>query len=186
MPKLKARAKAPPKPQLGLTTKQRVKKYMPFYIMFIPLLICMIVFAYLPMFGILYAFTDYTPFKPATFVGLKNFQTLFSQPGFWQAFFNTLQISTTKLILSTLGSVILALLMDELRKGLFRKTAQTTYVFPVSETRTMITAEMTTTRDNILARVVMGQMTPEDGMAEYKAAAERLGVDKALAEMNGN
>lgn len=64
--------------------------------------------------------------------------------------------------------------------------AQVTYAFPVSETRTMITAEMTTTRDNVLARVVMGQMTPEDGIAEYKAAAERLGVDKALAEMNGN
>lgn len=117
MPKLKARAKAPPQPHMGLTTKQRVKKYIPFYIMFIPLLACMIVFAYLPMFGIFYAFTDYSPFRPATFVGLKNFQTLFSQPAFWQAFFNTLQISTTKLIFSTLGSIILALLMDELRKG---------------------------------------------------------------------
>lgn len=130
MPKLKARAKAPPKPHLGLTTGQKMKKYIPFYIMFIPLLICMIVFAYLPMFGILYAFTDYSPFRPPTFVGLKNFQTLFSQPGFWQAFFNTLQISTTKLILSTTGSVVLALLMDELRKGWFKKSAQTIVYIP--------------------------------------------------------
>ena len=130
MPKPKAKAKAPPEPHLGLTTGQKMKKYLPFYIMFIPLLICMLVFAYLPMFGILYAFTDYSPFWPATFVGLKNFQTLFSQAGFWRAFFNTLQISTTKLILSTVGSVVLALLMDELRKGWFKKTAQTIVYIP--------------------------------------------------------
>ena len=130
MPKPKAKAKAPPEPHLGLTTGQRMKKYLPFYVMFIPLLICMLVFAYLPMFGIFYAFTDYSPFRPATFVGLKNFQTLFSQAGFWRAFFNTLQISTTKLILSTVGSVVLALLMDELRKGWFKKTAQTIVYIP--------------------------------------------------------
>lgn len=108
------KTKSAPKEHLGLTTRQKMKKYRAFYIMFIPLFLCLILFSYLPMFGILYAFTDYTPFKPAQFVGLQNFQKLFSQAGFWKAFFNTLQISITKLVIDTLGSIVLALLLDEL------------------------------------------------------------------------
>ena len=64
--------------------------------------------------------------------------------------------------------------------------AQPLYVFPVSETRTMIHSDLTTTRLNIFARVMMGQMSPEEGVAEYKAQAEALGVSTALEEMNAN
>ncbi len=123
-------AKAPPKEHLGLSTRQKMKKYFWFYVMFIPLLICLITFAYLPMFGILYAFTDYTPFRDPTFVGLANFQKLFSQTGFWRAFFNTLQISVTKLIISTLSSITLALLLDEIHNKWFKKAAQTIVYIP--------------------------------------------------------
>ena len=59
-------------------------------------------------------------------------------------------------------------------------------VFPVSEQRTMITSDLTTTRENIISRVAMGQLTPEEGMAEYKAQAETLNVAQALEEMNAN
>ena len=82
------------------------------------------------MFGILYAFTDYTPFKPAQFVGPQNFQKLFSQAGFWKAFFNTLQISITKLVIDTLGSIVLALLLDELHFKWFKKISQTIIYIP--------------------------------------------------------
>ena len=59
-------------------------------------------------------------------------------------------------------------------------------VFPVSEQRTMITSDLTTARENIISRVAMGQLTPEEGMAEYKAQAETLNVAQALEEMNAN
>lgn len=123
-------AKVPPKEHLGLSTQQKMKKYFWFYVMFIPLLICLITFAYLPMFGILYAFTDYSPFREPTFVGLANFQKLFSQAGFWRAFSNTLQISVTKLIISTLSSICLALLLDEIHNKWFKKVAQTIVYIP--------------------------------------------------------
>lgn len=131
MPALTAKApqKAPAE-HLGLTTRQKMKKYFWFYVMFIPLLICLITFAYLPMFGIFYAFTDYSPFHDATFVGLANFQKLFSQAGFWRAFSNTLQISVTKLIISTLSSICLALLLDEIHNKWFKKVAQTIVYIP--------------------------------------------------------
>lgn len=128
MPTLKA--KAAPAESCGLSTRQRVKKYRLFYVMFIPSLLCTLIFSYLPMFGIAYAFTDYTPFHPATFIGLKNFARLFSQPGFWQAFFNTLQISSIKLVVTTVGSITLALLLDELHGKWFKKAAQTIVYIP--------------------------------------------------------
>lgn len=83
------KASAAKEERIGLSTWQKVKKYRAFYVMFLPLLICLVVFSYLPMVGVLYAFTDYTPFKDPSFVGLANFKKLFSQAGFWQAFFNT-------------------------------------------------------------------------------------------------
>ena len=62
--------------------------------------------------------------------------------------------------------------------------SQNLSVFPVSEQRTMIASDLTTARQNVIAKVVMGQMTPEEGIAEYKATAEGLGIDIALEQMN--
>jgi putative aldouronate transport system substrate-binding protein len=62
--------------------------------------------------------------------------------------------------------------------------AVNTPVFPVSETRTMIASDLTTARENVIAKVVMGQESPADGMAEYKAQAQSLGIDQVLTEMN--
>ena len=73
------------------------------------------------------------PFKPASFVGLQNFQKLFSQAGFWKAFFNTLQISVTKLVIDTLGSIVLALLLDELHFKWFKRSPR-----PSSPSRTYV------------------------------------------------
>ena len=124
------KASAAKEERIGLSTWQKVKKYRAFYVMFLPLLICLVVFSYLPMVGVLYAFTDYTPFKDPSFVGLANFKKLFSQAGFWQAFFNTLQISTLKLIFSMACSILLALMLDEIRCKWFKKLSQTILYIP--------------------------------------------------------
>ena len=129
MPALSAKAR-PPKEHLGLSTSQKIRKYFWFYVLFIPLFLCLLLFSYLPMFGIAYAFTDYTPFHAPSFVGLANFQKLFSQAGFWRAFLNTLQISVTKLIISTCSSICLALLLDEIHNKWFKKVAQTIVYIP--------------------------------------------------------
>lgn len=61
------------------------------------------------MLGIRFAFTDYNGIKEASFVGLKNFQKMFSMPNFWTAFWNTLQISIIKLFLTTAAAVIVSI-----------------------------------------------------------------------------
>ena len=66
--------------------------YRGFYVMFLPVLIFAIVFHYLPMVGIRYAFCTYKGIKAPEFIGLGNFEKMISMPGFWSAFGNTLVI----------------------------------------------------------------------------------------------
>ncbi len=101
-----------------------------FYLMFLPVFISIVVFAYLPMIGIVYAFTEYSPFTKPIYIGMENFKTLFESPAFWRAFRNTLQISFLNLLLSMVFSVGLALLIDEVKAVRFRKVTQTVVYIP--------------------------------------------------------
>lgn len=110
---------------------KRIYQYRWFYVMFIPVFICILVFSYFPMVGILYSFTEYTPFtKVPKFIGLENFRTLFASKQFWRAFYNTLEISFVNLVLSIVFSVGLALLIDEIKPVKFKKLTQTVIYIP--------------------------------------------------------
>ena len=108
----------------------RIKRYAGFYVLFLPVLVFLILFHYLPMFGIYFAFTKYNIIKPATWVGLANFERLFGMPNFWTAFSNTIVLSVVKLLLTNLFSVILSLLLNEIAHNGVKKIAQTIIYMP--------------------------------------------------------
>ena len=56
---------------------------------------------------------------------------------------------------------------------------------PVSPTYTLISADLIVARDSCVAEIVTGNISVEEGLANYAAAAEALNLDQALAEMNG-
>ena len=85
--------------------KEQMYKYRWFYLMFLPVFIFVVVFYYLPMFGIVYSFTEYKLIEDPVWTGFKNFETLFSKPMFWRAFKNTLFLSISKLSPSSQGLV---------------------------------------------------------------------------------
>ena len=108
--------------------KTRLWNYKWFYVMFLPVFVALIVFHYLPMFGISLAFFRYQPSKianPLEFTGLANFQKLFSRPQFWSSFTNTLEISIIKLLLNTFMAVIISLLLNEMVSTKMKKLSQT-------------------------------------------------------------
>lgn len=107
-----------------------VYHYRWFYVMFLPVFLSLLVFHYFPIYGIKYAFTDYTPFKEPSWVGWANFEYLFSSARFWRAFRNTIELSLIKLVLGMVFSVGLALLIDEVRSVGFRKLTQTVVYIP--------------------------------------------------------
>ncbi len=110
--------------------KVRFEKYKWFYIMFLPVMAILIIFHYLPMFGIRFAFTKYNLIKAPVFVGFDQFRRLFSMPNFWSAFYNTLELSIVKLLLNTGMAIIASLFLNEMISERTKKLTQTIIYLP--------------------------------------------------------
>ena len=108
----------------------QIKKYWGFYLLFLPVLIFTIVFHYMPMFGVYFSFTKYNIIKDPVWVGLANFERLFSMPNFWTALVNTLELSIIKLLLNTGLAVVLSLMLNEIVSIKGKKLAQTIIYLP--------------------------------------------------------
>lgn len=111
-------------------TLAKIYKYRGFYLMFLPVFVFAVIFFYLPMLGIGYAFTDYNGIKDPSFVGLANFTRMFGMKNFWSAFWNTIVISVVKLVLTTLFAVVVSVLLNEIGNLLFKKVVQTIIYLP--------------------------------------------------------
>ena len=101
-----------------------------FYLMFLPVAIFVILLYYWPMLGIRFAFFEYKPVGPLKFVGLANFQKMFSTNAFWVSFGNTLFLSILKLLITTATSVIVSVFLNEMRLLWAKKTLQTLIYLP--------------------------------------------------------
>ncbi len=116
-----------------MTFRQYMKRAWPLYVMIVPGLIFVLLFRYYPMYGVVIAFQDFSPakgFAGSPWIGWENFEFLFSLPEFGRIFSNTLIISISKIVADQVGAVILALLLNEARISLFRRTIQTLIYLP--------------------------------------------------------
>ncbi|MDD3278910.1 MAG: ABC transporter permease subunit [Lachnospiraceae bacterium] len=103
------------------------------YLMLVPVIIYYGVFKYAPMFGAVMAFQDYNIFSGITgsrFVGLTNFINLFGKVQFWNSVRNTLVLNLLNLLVSFPLTLILALLLNEIKSKWFKKTAQSILYLP--------------------------------------------------------
>lgn len=101
--------------------------------MVLPGIIFMIIFCYIPIYGLVIAFKNYTvidTFETAQWVGLENFRIILSDKYFWQAVTNTLAISFLKLLIGFWVPIIIAIMIYELRDSVFKKTIQTISYLP--------------------------------------------------------
>ena len=127
---MKEKGKTLPKRTPGGTAFKHARAYRGVYLMATPVLVAALIFYYLPMFGIRYAFFTYKGINDPIFVGMKHFVKMFSMPGFWKAFSNTLVLSITKLILNTGAAVIISVLLNELIFLKLKKVFQTIVYIP--------------------------------------------------------
>jgi len=109
--------------------------------MIIPAIIYYAIFCYVPMYGVLVAFTKYSPSQQILgsailgsvinrWVGFDNFFYIFNMEDFWVAFRNTLIIGSCKIIISFVSAVVVALLINEIRMKYFKKFVQIVVTFP--------------------------------------------------------
>lgn len=97
------------------------------YLIFLVPLAYIIIFHYVPMYGVTLAFKDFSAKKGilgSDWVGLIHFKTFFNSPSFWKLIVNTISISTYSLAAGFPVPILLALMLNEVKNKLFKKSVQ--------------------------------------------------------------
>ncbi|MGO4269478.1 ABC transporter permease, partial [Paenibacillus sp. TAF58] len=117
--------------RLGILIDIRKNKLL--YVMLIPVLVYYVIFHYGPMYGAIIAFKDFSPrlgIWGSDWVGFEHFQDFFTGPYFWRTIKNTVLISFYQLLFGFPAPIVLALLLNEVRHALFKRTVQTITYMP--------------------------------------------------------
>lgn len=103
------------------------------YLLILPAVTVVFVFSYLPMPGIIIGFENFNIFKglfASPWAGLQHIIDIVRIPALSQAVLNTVILSSLTLAVSFPAPIILALLFNELRVGMFKRTVQTISYLP--------------------------------------------------------
>jgi putative aldouronate transport system permease protein len=102
-------------------------------LMVMPAIICLIVFAYVPMYGVIIAFKNYS-FRDgilgSEWVGLKHFRSIVIDPFLLRGLFNSVSLSLLRIFLLFPAPIVLALLFNEMRYLRLKRIYQTISYFP--------------------------------------------------------
>jgi putative aldouronate transport system permease protein len=114
---------------------KHIKENIELYLIMAPVIVLIIVFCYVPIYGIVIAFQDYVPGVPffgpdVKWVGLKYFKEFVTSFYFMRILKNTLVLSGMNLLMGFWIPIIFALVLNEVRFPFFRKTIQTISYMP--------------------------------------------------------
>ncbi|WP_347553234.1 ABC transporter permease subunit (plasmid) [Pseudalkalibacillus hwajinpoensis] len=97
------------------------------YLFLLPAIILTLIFHYLPMYGTIIAFKDFSPVKGiwgSDWVGLEHFTNFLNSPNFLSIMMNTIKLSSFDLLIGFPVPVILALMLNQLRRAGVKKNIQ--------------------------------------------------------------
>jgi len=103
------------------------------YLMALPVIVYFIIFHYIPIWGLVISFQEFVPIKGiagSEWVGFENFVSFFKSYYFLRLLKNTLTINLANLLFGFPAPIILALLLNELKSGLFKRSIQTISYIP--------------------------------------------------------
>ncbi|HHU71555.1 MAG TPA: sugar ABC transporter permease [Clostridiales bacterium] len=110
-----------------------LKKSIPLYILLLPSAVLLFCFAYIPMYGLIIAFKDYTPglgIMGSPWVGFKHFIKFFNSYQFGLTIKNTLSISIYGILVGFPLPIAVAILCNQIRNKKFKKFFQVTTYLP--------------------------------------------------------
>ena len=110
-----------------------VKQYWVLYLLCVPGLLFFVLFRYFPMWGILIAFQDFNiwrGFWESDWVGFDHFVRFFSGPNFGLLMRNTLILSFLNILFAFPAPIVLALMLNEVRRNWFKRSIQTLIYVP--------------------------------------------------------
>ncbi len=114
-------------------SSRQIWRYRWLYVMLIPVIAFYIIFKYVPMYGVTIAFKDYNMFKgvfASPWCGFKVFEKIFKSSNFWLSVRNTLYLNLLTLAVSFPLTIIVALMLNEVRMLKFKKITQSILYLP--------------------------------------------------------
>jgi putative aldouronate transport system permease protein len=117
----------------GSNWRTRLRRDRSLLLMTVPAIVLLVVFNYVPLFGLVTAFQDYDPLVGvwhSDWAGLDQFRQLFGDPLFWEAMRNTLYLSFVQLVLFFPIPIALALLLNSLFSERLRNVIQSVVYLP--------------------------------------------------------
>lgn len=115
------------------TVLAKIWKYKWLYLMLVPVMVYFIIFKYIPMYGIVMAFQKYNPFKGilgSKWVGTDVFKKVLSNRNFWVSVKNTIVLNLLVLVVNFPLTIIISLMLNEIRHIKFKKFTQSVLYLP--------------------------------------------------------
>ncbi len=140
-----------------LTTWKKITRHWELYFLVLLPVLYLIVFKYVPMIGVQIAFKDFNVVQGiwgSKWVGLKHFETFFTSPNFWLIIKNTLGVSFYSLLAGFPIPILLALALNEVRTGKFKKSVQ------------MVTYAPHFISTVVMVSIIMLMLTPHVGVID--------------------
>lgn len=109
------------------------RKNWPLYLMLLPVVVYLIIFCYVPMYGVIISFKNFKPrlgIMGSPWVGLKYFKEFINSVFFGRTLSNTLILSGLNLVFGFSAPIIFAILLNEVRNIHFKKAIQTITYLP--------------------------------------------------------
>lgn len=128
-----AAAELTPKQKKRRSTLRLMKQNYQLYIFLLPAIVFIVLFMYMPLYGLQIAFKTYRAGEGiwgSQWVGLKWFQQFFSTPRCWEIIGNTLTVSLYSLVASFPLPIVLAIILNYVKNLKFKKFAQTVTYMP--------------------------------------------------------
>ena len=111
----------------------RIIRMRAFYVLILPAMLLLIIFHYIPMYGIIISFKDFSVFDGITkspWNNFRHFKWLFKDPFFYRIMFNTFWMSVLRIVFAFPAPIILALLLNEMRSMAYKRVVQTISYLP--------------------------------------------------------
>jgi len=147
-------------------TLEAMRKHRLYYYLLLPGIAFFLLFHYVPLYGIIIAFKNVTPFDgirgifASEWVGLKHFRNFVDSYYFWNIMENTVLISTYRLLFGFPAPIVLALLMNEVGSAVFKRAVQTISYLPHFISMVVVAGLLTTllTTDGGIVNVALQKL----------------------------
>ncbi|MEV5025549.1 ABC transporter permease [Paenibacillus sp. LPE1-1-1.1] len=109
------------------------RREFPLHLMILPGLILILIYSYVPLFGLTLAFQKFLPGRPFfdnPWVGFDHFKYVWDMPNSLRVLWNTIYIAGFKIMIGQIVPITIALLLNEIRKDWLKRGVQTLIYLP--------------------------------------------------------